>query len=66
MDIQNSHQGAVSVQATFLKLLQDAVIFTGLRGEDTISLQSVLHDLAGVKSCFLKLSEELEWRKKDI
>ena len=29
-------------------------------------LQSVLHNLAGVKSCFLKLSEELEWRNNDI
>ena len=29
-------------------------------------VQSVLHNLAGVKSCFLKLSQELEWRNNDI
>ena len=30
------------------------------------SVQSVSHNLAGVKNCFLKLSEELEWRNNDI
>ena len=31
-----------------------------------IHLQSVLHNLACVESCFLKLSEELEWQNNDI
>ena len=36
-------------------------------GNELLSeIQSVLHNLDGLKSCFLKLSEELEWRNNDI
>ena len=31
-----------------------------------VSVQSVLHNLAGVETCFLKLSEEPERRNNDI
>ena len=30
------------------------------------AVQSVLHYLAGVESCFLKLSEEPKWRNNNI
>ena len=42
------------------------VLCFGLKSENCAIVQSVLHNLAGVKSCFLKLSEELEWRNNDI
>ena len=42
------------------------VRFLTVRKALETALQSVLHNLAGVKSCFLKLSEELEWRNNRV
>ena len=65
---QNNNQSAKSIPSSGTASLRATPTGNSnmMSSQIPASLQSVLHNLAGVKSCFLKLSEEIEWRNNDI
>ena len=58
--------GKIIPRLIFEKLLSKHVFGAIVVPRCTFAVQSVFYIMAAVENCFLKLSEELEWRNNDI